>query len=1146
MRIRTLAALGAAATAVLVVNPVVAPAKTLVGTGGAPQAVAAPDGTAHVVWEDDSSGSPVARYCRVAPGTETCAATMSWSASGTLGFQDDVVREPGTGIVHVVVSIWQSGAAPFNQGAGIYDIASTQADAAGNTWAAPKRITTYTNNATTVGNSHQGTIFGPGAHQIGWFSSIGTPGARLTFGSTTGGLSESAVDNLVPSSYESDVGLVDGVTPLVVARDGNTGELKWRVYGGTGPVTTASNWKPQGVLPASATSSDIDLASNAIAAPALISQQQVAGTDWRVTLRRFDNANNTFTAPVTVNEDDDAHNPRVFMDSGSNVSALFLSNTRRYAGDSSTGLVYTASATGDAWPKYGITLDQGTSNTSPVLATGADGAGVAVWTREAGNGSSTDDAVYLGHVGGPASAFPSDPPPPGGQTGPSPPGPPAPDPSCVKAPSLGVAKLLATGCFKKTTATQLTTSAPFLVNGVTLDPKGQIVTVDTAQRTLKAPGGATTLAMGPIKVGKGAVDWTFPASGTWTKPGGAIDLDAAGYGAELLGLALTGDAKLTLKDDGSSNLHGFLRLPSPFNGVTAEMDFKADNYSGLRLDGLKSHVDVLGFGFHDLDLTYTSDPATWTGALHFSPSGTEGSGVDFGAKIVIANGTLNELAVDAKFPAPGRELYPPLVYLRYAGLDLKVDPLMLTGGVIVAGGPSPDEPLIAVGHPYDDFGTLKLRLTSPFELRADGPVYVLGYKLGSGYFDYTFPGDIAFGAEAAIGSCGSSVAAVEAKVDGFVSVGSGFKMNAKGQGKVCLGPASVGASAVISSKGMAACAEFGYAPFSVSAGAGLYWGDVIPDFMPLLCDTKPYEVAQSASTAAARAAQAGGGRPITVGAGLKQLTVVATGDGGVPQATLVAPDGTRYPGTAPGVTRTGTGWAVSEGDAKRLSFLIPKPAAGTWTLESAAGSPGIARLVTARDAPPVKVTGRVAKADKKGRKRSLAWKVADRAPGQTVTLYEQGSGVLRKLAVAKGAAGKVSWTPKVLRGGKRTVVAVVERDGLAIHEIKLGSFTVPPPPKPGTARGLRATHRSGALVLTWVPGARAASQEVRITLGNGIGRLFTLKRSAKTLRVPGVASTVTGTVKVTAIRADGARGRTASAKVAKAPAKKKKATKKGR
>jgi hypothetical protein len=1116
--------LAAACVAIVALGgPAVASAKTQVGTGGDPSAVGAPDGTSHVFWEDGTGNTPVAHYCQVAPGGESCAAEKTWSGAGTTGFEGEVVRDPGTGTVHVVVSIWAQGAnTVFTSGGGIYDIASTQPDAAGNTWAAPVRITNYNTNATQVGNAHKGTLFGPGAHQISWLSSVGTNGARITFGSTSG-FSESAVTGLVKGDGEANIGLIDAATPLIVGRDLDTGVFSWRAYGGTGPINDPSNWKPQGSLPADATSSSIDLGSNGVAAPALITEHQVGGTDWQVQLRRFDNAANAFGAPSVVSEDDSALDPQVFLDPASNVHALFLSNTKRYAGDQTTGLVYTASANGNAWPKYGITLDQGTSNTDPALAAGADGTGVAVWTRDAGNGSSLDDGVYLGRVGGPASAFPTDPPAatPPGQTPPATQPPPV-DPSCIKLPALGIAKLLSTGCFKKTTGTKLTTSAPFLLNGITIDPKGKAVTIDTAKRTLSAPGTATALTMGPIKVLKGALDWTFPATGSWKKPGATIDLDAPGYGAELLGLELTGDATLTLTD-AKSALTGFLRLPSPFSGVTAQLGLRADNYAGLHLDGLKSHVDQLGFGFHDLDLSYTSDPATWTGSLHFSPSGTEGSGVDLGAEIRFLDGKLDKLAIDAKFPAPGRELYPPLVYLRYAGLELQTSPLTLIGKVVVAGGASPsDNPLISVGRPYDDPGTLKLQLASPFLLRADGPVYVLGTKLGAGYFQYTYPGDIDFGAYASVGTCGSSVAAMSASVKGFVSVGSGFKMNAKGEGKVCLGAASVGATAVISSKGIAACASFGVEPFTVSAGAGLYWGDLVPDLMPLLCDTAPYEVAGGAS---ASAAQAGGGRPIKVGAGLKQLDVIATGDSGVPLATLIAPDGTRYAGQAEGVVHTGPAWAVAEPDLKRQTFLVAKPAAGTWTLETTAGSPAIASLKLGRDAPPITVTGRVTRTGH-GAGRALAWKVSGRS-GQTVTFYEQGSGVLRRLGTAKGSTGTVRWAPKTVRGGKRTVTAVVERDGLATDQLTLGTFAVPKPRKPGVARKLRATHRGGALVITWVPGRDAARQQVRVTLGNGIGRIFGVSKRTKRLKVPAVAATVTGTVAVVALRADGAEGKTA-------------------
>ncbi|MDA0179059.1 hypothetical protein OJ997_02035 [Solirubrobacter phytolaccae] len=1082
----------------------VAEAKTRVGTGGNVHAVAGPDGTAHVVWQTGTTLS----YCRVAPGTETCAASQTWSAAGALGTDVDVVRAPSTGTVHVVVSVWTSGG-QF-PGAGLWSIASTQPDAAGNTWAAPKRMTDGT-AGTGVGNTHQGTIYGPGAFEIGWLSQVGAP-TRLTFGTTNApGVTQGAVDTNLEGAYEADVGLAAGGAPLVVSRSTNTGVTTYRSWGGTGNVRNVGTWRAPQTL--GDIGSVTDLGSNGIAAPVLGSYSEVAGTDWRITLRKYDFASDSFGAPVTVNDDDTPRNVWMFMDSASNVHSLWTSGTSRYAGASSTGLVYSASTTGDSWPKYGIVLDQGTSTGVPALAAGSSGAGVAVWTRDAGNGSTDDDEVYLGAVGGPGSAFPVDPPPPGDP----PPQPPPVDPSCVKQPTLGVAKLLATGCFKKTTGTKLTTAQPFLLNGVTVDPGGKTVTVDTAKRTLET--GSASLTLGVIKLGKGKLDYTFPATGSWTKPGGAIDLDKAGFGGQLLGLAITGDGTLKLTADGKSLLTGYLRLPKPFDGVTAKLDFKADNFSGLQLEGLKSHIDDLGLGFHDLDLQYTSDPPTWTGKLKFQPSVLGGSGTDFEGEITLVNGSLQRLAIAAKFDAPGRELYPPLVYLRYAGLELELDPaLLITGKVVVAGGASPtDTPLVSVGRPYDDFGTLKLRLSSPFSLRADGPVYVLGSRLGSGYFQYSYPGSIEFGAEARIGSCDGGIAGVEASAKGFVELSGGFKFNAKGQGRACLGSLSAGATAVLSSKGIAACASFKFPP--ISAGAGLFWGDLVPDLMPLLCDTEPYEVAQSA--------QAGGA--IQVKPGLKQLNVIATGDTGVPLVTLVGPNGLRYEGVASGVVTSPTGVSVGEPDLKRQTFLIAKPPAGAWTLEPAAGSPGVAKVQVTRDAPPLKVTGRVKRGE-------LRWKQAG-GSGQTVTFYEQGEGVLRKLGVARGASGTLRWKPKVVRGGRRSVVAVGEVEGLASDSFTLGAFTVPKPPKPGVARKLKATHRSGALQLTWTPAKYAARQELRVQLSNGIGQVFRVSARTKRLKVPNVASTVTGRVTIVGLRADGVAGKTARATVKRAPKK---------
>ncbi|MBE2317273.1 hypothetical protein DVA67_014925 [Solirubrobacter sp. CPCC 204708] len=1061
----------------------VAGAKTRVGTGGNVHAVADPDGTAHVLWR---SGNTIT-YCRVAPGTEACAATRTWSSAGG---DIDIVRAPA-GAVHVLVSVWFAGG-DFGT-PGLWDVVLS-----GGTWAAPKRITN-----TVPGNSHQGTIFGPGEFQVGWLTQVGTPtGARLTFGTTNSpGVSQGAVDLIVPGSYEADVGLATTASPVVVSRSTGTGITAYQSHSGAGDVRNVANWRAAKTL--GDVGPTIDLAANALAAPALVSYQYVAGTDWRINVRRYDHASDAFGAPVVVNEDDETRDVWAFLDSASNVHALWRSGSPKYRGAASAALVYSASATGEAWPKNGIVLDQGMSNAVPALAAGSGGAGVAAWTRDAGDGSTDDDEVWLGAIGGPGSAFPPDPPPP--DTPPPPVQPPPVDPSCVKQPALGVAKLLATGCFKKTTGSKLTTTQPFLVNGITVDPGGKTVTVDTAKRTLAVS--SASVAMGVIKLGKAKLDWTFPASGTWTRPGGAIDLDAGGFGGELLGLKITGDATLKLTD-GKALLTGFLRLPAPFDGVTAQLDFRSDNFTGLQLQGLKSHIDELGLGFHDLDLEYTSDPPTWTGKLKFQPSVLEGSGTDFEGEIRLVNGTLDKLAIAAKFDAPGRELYPPLVYLRYAGLDLEVKPLQITGKVIVAGGASPtDTPIISVGRPYDDFGILKLRLASPFSLRAEGPVYVLGTRVGGGFFQYTHKGVIDFGADAKIGSCDGGIAGAEASVKGFVDVSGGLKMNAKGEGRACLGALSASATAVVSSKGMAACADFKFPP--ISAGAGIFWGDALPDLKPLLCKTKPYEVAQ--------AAQAGG--PIQVGAGLRQLNVIVTGDAGVPVVTLVGPNGLRYAGAASGVVSSATGVSVGEPALKRQTFMIARPPAGAWALELAPGSPGVTGVQVARDAPALKVTGRVERGE-------LRWKQSG-GSGQVVSFYEQGDGVFRRLGVARGASGTLRWKPAAVRGGRRTVIAVGELDGLASDQFTLGSFTLPRPAKPGIARRLKAAKRAGALRLTWVPGRGAARQEVRVQLSNGIGLVERVSGRTRRLRVPGVAKGVTGRVTVVGLRADGVAGKTA-------------------
>jgi hypothetical protein len=76
-------------------------------------------------------------------------------------------------------------------------------------------------------------------------------------------------------------------------------------------------------------------------------------------------------------------------------------------------------------------------------------------------------------------------------------------------------------------------------------------------------------------------------------------------------------------------------------------------------------------------------------------------------------------------------------------------------------------------------------------------------------------------------------------------------------------------------------------------------------------------------------------------------------------------------------------------------------------------------------------------------------------------------------------------------------------------------------------------------VLSWRPGARAARQELSVSLGDGTKQLFRLSGRVRTLTLRGVAKATTGRFKVTALRADGVRGTAANGTVRAAPKKKK-------
>ena len=105
------------------------------------------------------------------------------------------------------------------------------------------------------------------------------------------------------------------------------------------------------------------------------------------------------------------------------------------------------------------------------------------------------------------------------------------------------------------------------------------------------------------------------------------------------------------------------------------------------------------------------------------------------------------------------------------------------------------------------------------------------------------------------------------------------------------------------------------------------------------------------------------------------------------------------------------------------------------------------------------------------------------------------------------------------------------RVGVPREAMEVGRYVAPPQRRPGTARRLAVRRRGSRLAVTWRPGRGGARQQASVQLSDGRRLLFRLSRRARSLSVPGVGSRITGRVTVTALRADGYAGRTATARL---------------
>jgi hypothetical protein len=207
---------------------------------------------------------------------------------------------------------------------------------------------------------------------------------------------------------------------------------------------------------------------------------------------------------------------------------------------------------------------------------------------------------------------------------------------------------------------------------------------------------------------------------------------------------------------------------------------------------------------------------------------------------------------------------------------------------------------------------------------------------------------------------------------------------------------------------------------------------------------------------------------------------------------------------------TPQGLSLAVTSSKTTYFIVPHPAAGSWTITPAAGAAAPTSYKFAKPLAPLGLTAHVLG---HGPSRRLTWRYAAQ-PGVSVRFVQRG-GTEQTIADSSNGSGSRSFTIASGTAGRRDVIAIVSVDGAPRQLTRVASFAAP------SARLPRVGHasyrvRRGFVSVNWSRVRQASFVEVQITLvhgakryrlpGRATGARFRLARGAAVRRVSVVVS----------------------------------------
>lgn len=1097
-----------------------APPRPLVlGNGSRAQLIVDEAGTAHVAWNERRSPNPdTLRSCRLRRGGRGCEASPALvpaqpydgGNAARFNVENGGPRVLSIGDQLLLLTHRYPNLVPLPGGGfedrNLYLFASNDG---GSTFGPPARV----GNGSLHGVP---TVFGPdGAQRIGLISDTQTGGTFVQ--AIAPGRYEGAEANLGPDGLQSSLAPLEGT--VAAAFGSLDGGLHVRVWSGQGNPNDAATWGPRFSF-----AGEHGRLAGGPAGTFLINRTPPL-TRRELVVRRVTRTG--LGAPSTIPGTANANIPDLFQDASGRLLATYVQGA-----GTSVRLLLRTSTDGRRWsaPQVLRSVPMTTGIWRTDVAAAADGGGFAlVWQTTTG-------------ADGPILAIPF------GRQGPT--GRPglgslaggSADPSIVETCeriSFGPVRALAQeGCLLSAAGRRgvKVSEGVLRLNGLEIVPEGRTrILLDARKRTidttgvvrvqLRAPGiDPIVLFRGELHLRLGSEQAAAAGAGDGARAAaagscGGPRLAAFGAGGAIVkGFPISGTIDVRLQGDGVC-IPIALKLPKAFGGITGDATLRADNARGLVLDSLRIAVGQAFVGpvlLEDLLIAYARAGETWNGKATLGLPPQPG-GAKLGAEVRFQNGAFRNGSLALTFPFPGIALDPfAASYLRRVSGGFGIDPVTLSAGVSL--GVIPLAPPL---YAFEIDGRLTVVFGDPVTFTFDGSGKMLSFPVARQRLVVSSDGFVR-----ASGSVGIDLTAVSVNgsLDAFVDARS-RSFGGEVAGRVCIvGVCPAGGQAVLSSKGMGGCVEQ-----IVEYGFGYRWGAPITsvDVMFGSCDLGPYRVAPppgapaSAGDGPQARAAADLVRTVTVAPRARLLSLELAGAGGPPRVSLVTPTGERITPSSDLAAAGARAYAHSSGPLATTWVAVPRPAAGQWRVEVDAGAPAIRELAQATPLPAPQASGRVRRGP--GRVRLLQYR-ASRGNGLQTTFVERWAGGERRIGQARAASGTLRFSPAPGRSGKRSIVALVERDGMPRLQRTVASYVAPKPARPARVRGLSVRHRSGKLLVRWRAVKGARTYAVRLQLADGRRVLRVVGARTRRVTIPRVGRRERATVRVTARDASGRSG----------------------